>query len=109
MDRLFRITERGSTVGKEVIGGVVTFATMAYILIVNPSILGDVTDHTGYTLDHTQLVTVTALVAGIMTIAMGFFANVPMALAAGLGVNAFVAYTLVAGRGLSWPAAMGVI
>jgi AGZA family xanthine/uracil permease-like MFS transporter len=109
MDRFFRITERGSSVGTEVLGGVVTFATMAYILIVNPSILGSITDSAGVTLDHDQLVTVTALVAGVMTIAMGIFANVPMALAAGLGVNAFVAFTLVAGRGLTWPEAMGVI
>lgn len=109
MDRFFRITERGSSVGTEVLGGVVTFATMAYILIVNPSILGSITDSAGVTLDHDQLVTVTALVAGVMTIAMGVFANVPMALAAGLGVNAFVAFTLVAGRGLTWPEAMGVI
>jgi adenine/guanine/hypoxanthine permease len=109
MDRFFRITERGSSVGTEVLGGVVTFATMAYILIVNPSILGSLPDAGGTTLDHTQLVTVTALVAGVMTIAMGVFANVPMALAAGLGVNAFVAFTLVGGKGLSWPEAMGVI
>ncbi|GAA1977744.1 NCS2 family permease [Nocardioides panacihumi] len=109
MDRFFRISERGSSLGTEVLGGVVTFATMAYILVVNPSILGSLPDSGGTTLDHGQLVTVTALVAGVMTIAMGLFANVPMALAAGLGVNAFVAFTLVAGRGLTWPEAMGVI
>jgi AGZA family xanthine/uracil permease-like MFS transporter len=109
MDRFFRITERGSTVRAEVLGGLVTFATMAYIVALNPAILGSVKDKTGLTLDPTQLVTVTALVAGVMTIAMGLFANVPMALAAGLGVNAFVAFTLVAGHGLSWPDAMGVI
>jgi len=109
MDRFFRITERGSTVRTEVLAGVVTFATMAYILVVNPSILGSVPDAAGLKLPHDQLVTVTALVAGVMTIAMGAFANVPMALAAGLGVNAFVAYTLVAGRGLGWADAMGVV
>ena len=109
MDRFFRITERGSSVGTEVLGGVVTFATMAYIIIVNPAILGSLPDAAGTTLDHGQLVTVTALVAGVMTIAMGLFANVPMALAAGLGVNAFVAFTLVGAKGLSWPEAMGVI
>jgi AGZA family xanthine/uracil permease-like MFS transporter len=109
MDRFFRITERGSSIGTEVLGGVVTFATMAYILIVNPSILGALPDSAGHTLDHGQLVTVTALVAGIMTIAMGLVADVPMALAAGLGVNAFVAFTLVGGRGLTWSEAMGVI
>ncbi len=109
MDRFFRITERGSSLRSEVLGGLVTFATMAYILVVNPDILGSVPDAAGVTLDHAQLVTVTALVAGVMTIAMGLVANVPMALAAGLGVNAFVAFTLVAGRGLTWPEAMGVI
>ena len=109
MDRFFRISERGSSVGTEVLGGVVTFATMAYILIVNPAILGELADSAGTTLDHGELVTVTALVAGVMTIAMGVFANVPMALAAGLGVNAFVAFTLVGGKGLTWPEAMGVI
>lgn len=109
MDRFFRISERGSTVRTEVLAGLATFATMAYILAVNPAILGGVADGTGLKLDHTQLVTVTALVAGLMTIAMGVFANVPMALAAGLGINAFVAFTLVAGKGLDWPEAMGVI
>jgi len=109
MDRFFHISERGSTVRTEIIGGLVTFATMAYIVALNPAILGGVKDSAGLTLDFGQLVTVTALVAGVMTIAMGLFANVPMALAAGLGVNAFVAFTLVAGRGLDWADAMGVI
>lgn len=113
MDRFFKITERGSTVRTEVLGGLVTFATMAYIVALNPAILGGLPkglpDSAGHVLDPTQLVTVTALVAGVMTIAMGLVANVPMALAAGLGVNAFVAYTLVADRGLTWPDAMGVI
>jgi AGZA family xanthine/uracil permease-like MFS transporter len=109
MERFFRLAERNTTVRTEVLAGLATFATMAYILIVNPEILGGVADGTGLKLDHTQLVTVTALVAGVMTIAMGFFANVPMALAAGLGINAFVAFSLVAGKGLDWPEAMGVI
>ena len=113
MDRFFHISERGSTVRTEVLGGLVTFATMAYIVALNPAILGGLPkglkDSAGHALDPTQLVTVTALVAGVMTILMGLFANVPMALAAGLGVNAFVAFTLVAGRGLTWPDAMGVI
>lgn len=109
MERFFRIAERGSSMRNEVLGGVVTFATMAYILVVNPDVLSSVADHTGLTLPYDQLVSVTALVAGVMTIAMGLIANVPMALAAGLGINAFVAFTLVAGRGLTWPEAMGVI
>ncbi|MEV4419965.1 NCS2 family permease [Patulibacter sp. NPDC049589] len=109
MDRFFRISERGSTVRTEVLAGLATFATMAYILAVNPAILGSVADGTGLKLDHAALVTATALVASLMTIAMGVFANVPMALAAGLGINAFVTYALVAGRGLDWSDAMGVV
>jgi len=109
MDRLFAISERGSTVRTEVLAGLATFATMAYILAVNPSILGALPDAAGVRLDHAELVTATALVAGVMTIAMGLVANVPFALAAGLGINAFVAYALVAGEGLGWPEAMGVV
>jgi adenine/guanine/hypoxanthine permease len=114
MDRFFKISERGSSFRTEIIGGLVTFATMAYIVALNPSILAGspaqpLLDSAGRALDPAQLVTATALVAGVMTIAMGFFANVPMALAAGLGVNAFVAFTLVLGKGLSWADAMGVI
>jgi len=114
MDRFFKIRERGSSIRTEIIGGLVTFATMAYIVALNPSILGGspaqpLLDSAGRALDPAQLVTATALVAGVMTIAMGLFANVPMALAAGLGVNAFVAFTLVLGKGLSWADAMGVI
>ncbi|WP_028660967.1 NCS2 family permease [Nocardioides insulae] len=109
MDRFFRISERGSSVRTEVLAGLVTFATMAYILVVNPAVLGELPDSAGLVLPHDQLVTVTALVAGVMTIAMGLIANVPIALAAGLGINAFVAYTLVGANGLSWAEAMGVI
>ena len=109
VDSFFRITERGSSLGAEVLGGVVTFATMAYILAVNPAVLGGLADSSGLSLDHGQLVTVTALVSGVMTIAMGLIANVPMALAAGLGINAFVAFSLVSGKQLSWSEAMGVV
>lgn len=109
LDRYFKISARGSSLRAEILGGLVTFATMAYIIALNPSILGGLPDVDKHVLNGTQLVTVTALVAGVMTIAMGLFANVPMALAAGLGVNAFVAFTLVAGHQLTWPDAMGVI
>ena len=105
LDRYFHITERGSTVRTEVMAGVTTFLTMAYILFVNPAILGLGGD--GLAFD--QVLTVTALVAGVMTIAMGLVANYPFALAAGLGLNAFVAFSLVVGSGLSFPQAMGVI
>ncbi|MFM7553347.1 MAG: NCS2 family permease, partial [Actinomycetota bacterium] len=108
LERTFEITARGSTVRTEIIAGVVTFATMAYILFVNPSVLGAVTDSAGVTLAPGAVLTVTALAAAIGTIAMGIFGNVPFAIAAGLGLNAFVALGLVGARGLTWPEAMGV-
>src|SRR5438093_2082966 len=110
VDRYFHITERGSTVRTELIAGVATFLTMSYILFVNPSIIAGLKDHTGVALDFSQVLTVTALVAGFITLLMGVYANYPFALAAGLGLNAFVAFTLVAGPAhLTWPEAMGVI
>ncbi len=109
MDRFFRISQRGSTVRTELIAGVATWLTMAYILFVNPSILGALPDRDGLTLPFDQILAVTALVAGLVSIAMGVWANYPFALAAGLGLNAFVAFTLVGTFGLSWPEAMGVI
>src|SRR5207249_11210768 len=76
----------------------------------NPSIIAGLKDHTGVALDFSQVLTVTALVAGFITLLMGVYANYPFALAAGLGLNAFVAFTLVAGPAhLTWPEAMGVI
>ena len=104
LERQFRITERGSTVRKEVIAGVTTFLTMAYILFVNPQILGGENG-----LSFPQVLTVTALVAGVMTIAMGAVANYPFAIASGLGLNAVVAFQLVAAQGLTFPEAMGVV
>ena len=109
LDGFFRISERGSTVRTEIVAGAATWLTMAYILFLNPAILGAVADPAGTTLPFDQVLTVTALVAGIATIAMGLVANVPFAVAAGQGLNSFVAFTLVAGLGLSWPEAMGVI
>ena len=109
LDRYFHISERGSTVRTELIAGVATWLTMAYILFVNPSILGALPDREGVQLTFPQVLTVTALVAGVMTLAMGLWANYPFALAAGLGLNAFVAFTLVGAHQLSWPEAMGVI
>jgi adenine/guanine/hypoxanthine permease len=82
---------------------------MAYILFLNPAILGSVKDVNGQSLGFAPVLTVTALAAGIMTIAMGLYANYPFAIAAGLGLNAFVTFTLVATLGLTWEQAMGVI
>jgi adenine/guanine/hypoxanthine permease len=109
LDRYFKITERGSTTRTELVAGLATWLTMAYILFVNPQILGAVQDGQGTTLAFPQVLTVTALVAGVVTILMGVVANYPFALAAGLGLNAFVAFTLVGTLGLTWPEAMGVI
>jgi AGZA family xanthine/uracil permease-like MFS transporter len=97
LERLFKIDERGSTVGREVRGGFVTFFTMAYIIVLNPLILGFAQDGEGRFLgggeapDLASIAATTALVAGLLTILMGVVANYPLALAAGLGLNAFVA------------------
>src|SRR3954470_13481213 len=101
LDRWFRISERGSTYVREVRGGLATFFTMAYILVLNPIILGGAKDKFGHTLDHTQLVTSTAVVAGVMTLIMGVGGNLPLAIAAGLGLNGVVAFTLA--PTMSWP------
>jgi AGZA family xanthine/uracil permease-like MFS transporter len=110
IDRFFHITERGSTVRTELIAGATTWLTMAYILVVNPQILTLVPDpSTGQTLPFDALVASTALVAGVITLAYALYTNYPFAIAAGLGLNAFVAFTLVGQAGLTWPEAMGVI
>jgi adenine/guanine/hypoxanthine permease len=111
LDRFFKVSERGSTIRVEVVAGITTWLTMAYILFLNPQILGfaAVPDLQPLGLPFGAVLTVTALVAGIATIAMGLWANYPFAIASGLGLNAFVAFTLVAGEGLSYPEAMGVI
>ena len=83
--------------------------TMAYILFLNPAILSSVPDRNGLSLDPAQVLTVTALAAGLMTLAMGSYANYPFAIAAGLGLNGVVAFQLVAGNSLTWPQAMGVV
>ncbi len=109
LDGFFKITARGSTVRTEILAGLTTWLTMAYILFLNPTILGTVADNTGLKLGFPEVLTVTALAAGVMTIAMGVFGKYPFAIAAGLGLNAFVTFTLVAQLGLTWPQAMGVI
>lgn len=109
LDRYFDITARGSSISTEIRGGATTFLTMAYILFVNPQILGAVADSDKVKLPFDQVLTVTALVAGLLTIAMGLYGRYPFALAAGLGINAFVAFSLVAANGLTWPEAMGVV
>jgi AGZA family xanthine/uracil permease-like MFS transporter len=107
VDRYFRITERGTTVLRELRGGVVTFFAMAYILVLNPIILASGTDKYGHHLSSGQLVTATALTAALTTLLMGVIGNVPIALAAGLGVNSVVALQLA--PQMSWPDAMGMV
>src|SRR6266542_829096 len=109
LDRYFDYRARGSSLRTEVVAGLTTFMTMAYILFLNPSILGAVADPGGRRLPAGAVLTVTALVAGAATLAMGLWANYPFALAAGLGINGVVAFTFVAGQGLSWAEAMGLI
>ncbi|MFC7841985.1 NCS2 family permease [Streptomyces sp. NPDC057382] len=107
LDRFFRISERGSTLSREVRGGLATFFAMAYIIVLNPIILGSAKDMYGHQLDNGQLVTATALTAAFTTLLMGVIGNVPIALAAGLGVNSVVALQLA--PRMSWPDAMGMV
>lgn len=107
VDGFFKITERGSTLVREVRGGFATFFAMAYIIVLNPIILGSAKDMYGHQLDNGQLVTATAVVAAFTTLLMGVIGNVPIALAAGLGVNTVVALQLA--PRMSWPDAMGMV
>ena len=106
-DVFFEITKRGSTLGTEVRGGVVTFVTMAYIVILNPIILSGAKDVAGLSLAFPQVAAVTALTAGVMTILFGVIARLPFAFAAGLGINSFLAVSVVGG--VTWPEAMGLV
>ncbi|MFH8990716.1 NCS2 family permease [Streptomyces sp. NPDC017940] len=107
LDGYFKITERGSTLAREVRGGFATFFAMAYIVVLNPIILGSAKDMYGHQLDNKQLVTATVLTAAFTTLLMGVIGNVPIALAAGLGVNTVVALQLA--PRMSWPDAMGMV
>ncbi|MCQ4117979.1 NCS2 family permease [Rhodococcus tibetensis] len=115
LDNYFKITERGSTVGTEIRGGVVTFVAMAYIVVLNPLILGSFseddavakTDVLGNILPVNQVAAVTALVAGLMSIIFGIVANYPFAIAAGLGINSLLAVTIA--PQVTWPEAMGLV
>ncbi|GAA1797451.1 NCS2 family permease [Planosporangium flavigriseum] len=106
-DRFFEITKRGSTIPREIRGGLATFFTMAYIVVLNPLILGSRPDGDGRRLPLTALAAATALVAGSMTILMGVVGRFPLALAAGLGVNAIVAYEVA--PQMTWADAMGLV
>jgi AGZA family xanthine/uracil permease-like MFS transporter len=103
LDRYFKVTESGSTIANEIRGGLTTFLVMSYILVVNAIILSQAG------VPFAGVVAATALMAALFTGAMALWANYPYAGAAGLGINAVVAFQLVKGAGLSWQAAMGVI
>ncbi|MEU6575565.1 NCS2 family permease [Streptomyces sp. NPDC046805] len=107
LDRFFKISERGSSLPREIRGGFATFFAMAYIIVLNPIILGSAKDMYGHQLDHGQLVTATAITAAFTTLLMGVIGNVPIALAAGLGVNSVVALQLA--PRMTWPDAMGMV
>ncbi len=107
LDRFFEISARKSTVAAEVRGGVVTFIAMAYIIVLNPIILSGAADVEGHKLGFTQVSAMTSLAAGVMTILFGVIARLPFAFAAGLGINSFLATTVVGS--LTWPEAMGLV
>jgi len=115
IDSFFQITARGSTPAREIRGGFATFFTMAYIVVLNPLIIGTQADATGGFLGgggHPNIAMVaaaTALVAGVMTLLMGVVANFPLALATGLGLNAFVTFGIAKLPGMTWADAMGLV
>lgn len=103
MEKFFKLKAHGTNVSTELLAGVTTFMTMAYILIVNPNILSA----TG--MDHGALFTATAIAAVIGTAAMAFLANYPFALAPGMGLNAFFAFSVVIGMGYTWQVALTAV
>ncbi len=96
LERYFKLKDNGTNVRTELLAGLTTFLTMAYIIFVNPSILGDA----GMPKD--AVFVATCLAAAIGTLIMGLYANYPIALAPGMGLNAYFSYTVVKGMGMSW-------
>ncbi|MDR3070624.1 MAG: NCS2 family permease [Propionibacteriaceae bacterium] len=120
LDGWFELTKRGSTIGREIRGGLVTFFTMAYIIVLNPIIIGTQADKDGNLISGLPIAdsanigitmgmvaAATALIAGVLTILMGAYARFPLALATGLGLNSMLAYTIV--PSMTWPQANGLI
>ncbi|MGI6092896.1 MAG: NCS2 family permease [Veillonellaceae bacterium] len=103
LDKFFQFSARKTDLSTEIMAGITTFMTMAYILFVNPSILG------AAGMDKNAVLLATALGAGIVTIMMGLFVNYPIALAPGMGLNAFYAFTVVIGMGVPWQTALGAV
>lgn len=103
LDRIFKLKDHGTTVSRETAAGVTTFLTMAYIIFVNPNILGTAG------MDKGAVITATILASAFGTLLAGLWANVPFAMAPGMGLNAFFAFTLVIGGGVTWQTALGVV
>ncbi|MES2163232.1 MAG: NCS2 family permease [Pseudomonadota bacterium] len=103
LDKFFKLTEHGSNVRTEVVAGITTFLTMAYIIFVNPAILGDA----GVPKD--AVFVATCLAAALGTIIMGLYANYPIGMAPGMGLNAYFAYAVVLGMGVPWQSALGAV
>lgn len=103
LEKLFELSSRNTDVKTEVIAGITTFMTMAYILFVNPSILGSAG------MDKNAVLLATAIGAGLVSMMMGLFVNYPISLAPGMGLNAFYAFTVVIGMGVSWQVALGAV
>jgi AGZA family xanthine/uracil permease-like MFS transporter len=104
MEKLFRLQEHGTTVRREILAGITTFLTMAYILAVNPGMLGSIEG-----MSKDGIFAATAIASGIATLVMAFAANLPVALAPGMGLNAFFTYTVVFGMGYSWQTALTAV
>ena len=103
LQRIYRLAENGTTIGRELQAGATTFAAMAYILAVNPAILA------AAGMPQAALITVTAITAAISTLLMGFLTNYPLALAPGMGVNAYFAFTICLGLHVTWQSALGLV
>ncbi len=103
MERFFKLKERGTDVRTEVMAGITTFMTMAYILAVNPSILG------ASGMDSGAVLTATALASALASFCMAIFANMPFVLSAGMGLNAYLSYTVVLGMGYTWQVALAAV
>ena len=103
LDRFFKLTQSGTDVRTELLAGLTTFLTMVYIIFVNPSILGDAG------MPKESVFVATCLVAALGTAVMGLYANYPIAMAPGMGLNAYFAYAVVLGMGVAWPAALGAV
>ncbi|GAA4283116.1 NCS2 family permease [Brevibacterium daeguense] len=115
IDRFFEISERGTTIGREIRGGLATFFAMSYIVVLNPLIIGAAVDSTGAFLgggsepNLPAVAAATSLVSGILTILMGLIGNFPMAVSSSLGLSAFLTYGIVVLPGMTWADAMGLV